>query len=132
MTTQTAQFLLVIIGIAMAGAGIIALLIIFGHIGKTYDVVIDRDKTRAVVAILLALLGLVLIGMALFLPTVSARAADGPPSWGSKAQVSTCAPYNPASCQARTVWVEKRLCGMRGKWWHPQDGLQVVSIRCGQ
>jgi len=116
----------------MAGGGILALLMIFGHVGKTYDVVLDADKTNAVAATILIVLGVVLLAIALLLP-LGASAADGPPPSWNRATVSTCAPYNPSSCQSKTVWLDSRAwCGKRANWWSPTTGRETVTVRCGQ
>lgn len=118
-------FIIILFGSVVALACIIVAVMTFAN--RRYEVVTNRDKHTLMILILLAIIGLVLVVIGL---TVPANAQTGPPSWGTKARVSTCPPYNPAACQYRTVWIEAKGCSMRIKWWSPGEGEQIVSARC--
>jgi hypothetical protein len=114
------------------GAGVIAFFITLAHIGKT-RVVLRQDKWQLVASILLAVIGtIILLFLLLGFPTQS-WGQSGPPQGWTRATVSTCPPYNPSSCQSRTVWLEERSwCGRRASWWSPTTGREIVTVRCGQ
>jgi hypothetical protein len=112
------------------GAGVIAFFITLAHIGKT-RVVLRQDKWQLVASILLAVIGtIILLFLLLGFPTQS-WGQPGPPQGWTRATVSTCPPYNPSSCQSRTVWLEERSwCGRRASWWSPTTGREIVTVRC--
>jgi hypothetical protein len=57
---------------------------------------------------------------------------ESPPAgYSVRARVSTCPPYNPASCQYKSVFLDTRAwCGKRAKWWTPTEQHQVVTVTC--
>lgn len=60
------------------------------------------------------------------------KAQELPPAgYSVRARVSTCAPYNPSSCQYKTVFLKTRAwCGKREPWWTPTERHQVVTVAC--
>jgi hypothetical protein len=125
--------LAVLFAVICTGAGVVAFFITLAHVGRT-RVVLYRDKWQLVASIILAVIGaVILLFLILGLPTQSWGQEAGPPKGWIRATVSTCSPYNPSSCQSRTVWLEERSwCGRRASWWSPTTGREIVTVRCGQ
>ena len=130
------RFFVLLAGVILAGVGIASTMIILANAGR-YDVLTDRIKAHLMVAIAAVVIGLIVVMVALVLVPANAwaQAYDGssPPAGWVKAKVSTCAPYNPSSCQYRTVWLrDKAWCGKSTRWWSPQDSTQTVQVWCGK
>jgi hypothetical protein len=121
-------FILILVGAVLALGSILGAIVVFAN--RRYETVTQGDKQLLLMAILLALVGLAAVIVGLLWPSTAQAQSASPPSWGTKARVSTCPPYNPSACQYRTVWIEPKGCSMRIKWWSPGEGEQIVSARC--
>jgi apolipoprotein N-acyltransferase len=124
------RFLILLAGVILAGVGIASTMIILANAGR-YDVLTDRIKSHLMAAIAAVVIGLIVVLLALVVIPGNAWAQTGPPPGWVKAKVSTCQPYNPSSCQYRTVWLrDSAWCGKSTRWWSPQDSTQTVQVSC--
>jgi hypothetical protein len=124
-------FILILVGAVLALGSILGAIVVFAN--RRYETVTQGDKQLLLMAILLALVGLAAVIVGLLWPSTAQAQSASPPSWGVRAQISACPPYNPSGCEnTPPVWLERSWCGKRAKGWTPQKGELIVTVRCGQ